>query len=78
MEFLGKKGLLTELLKQLGRLPSEERPKVGAAVNEAKQALQALIETKKAELIKKQLDRQLAEEMIDNQEDLIGRCPRCR
>lgn len=65
VEFLGKKGFLTGLLKQLGQLSSEERPKVGAAVNEAKQALQALIEAKKTELIKKQLDRQLAEETID-------------
>ena len=34
--FLGKSGALTELLKGLGKLPPEEKPKAGAAINEAK------------------------------------------
>jgi phenylalanyl-tRNA synthetase alpha chain len=39
VRYLGKKGLLTELLKGLGRLPAEERPAAGQVINEAKQAL---------------------------------------
>lgn len=65
VEYLGKKGALTELLKQLGQLSPEERPKVGQAVNEAKVTLQALLEAKKSELARQLLDRQLAAETID-------------
>jgi len=38
---LGKSGLLTAQLKQLGKLPKEERPAAGQAINKAKQLLQA-------------------------------------
>ena len=41
VEFLGKKGRLTGLLKGLGALSNEERPAAGAKINEVKQALQA-------------------------------------
>ena len=37
VKFLGKKGELTAILKQMGSLSPEERPKMGALVNEAKQ-----------------------------------------
>jgi phenylalanyl-tRNA synthetase alpha chain len=40
VKYLGKKGLLTEQLKSLGGLPPDERPRVGALVNRAKEALQ--------------------------------------
>mgnify|MGYP000131456201 CR=1 FL=1 len=36
VHFLGKKGLLTAQLKELGKLPSEQRPQAGQAINEAK------------------------------------------
>ena len=39
VRFLGKKGELTGLLKQLGQLPHEERREAGQAVNRSKQAL---------------------------------------
>ncbi len=39
VSFLGKKGRLTELLKGVGRLPAEDRPRIGKRVNEVKQAL---------------------------------------
>ena len=42
--YLGKKGSLTELLKQLGGLSAEERPKAGQAINVAKRELQSAIE----------------------------------
>lgn len=65
VEFLGKKGQLTGLLKSLGKLSAEERPKAGAAINEAKQALQAVIDAKKAELASAALNEKLARERID-------------
>ena len=45
VEFLGKKGKITSLLKGLGKLASDERPKAGAKINEAKEKLQSLINT---------------------------------
>ena len=43
VEYLGKKGKLTGLLKGLGALSNEERPAAGAKINQVKQSLQALI-----------------------------------
>lgn len=45
VEYLGKNGHLTQLLKSLGKLPAEERPKFGAVVNQAKEKLAAAIDT---------------------------------
>lgn len=65
VQYLGKKGLLTDYLKQLGSLPPEERPKVGQAVNQAKQLLQDRIEARKAELEAARLEARLAAEALD-------------
>jgi len=65
VKFLGKKGLLTAQLKSLGKLSAEERPKAGAAINVAKQTLQALIETRQNNLKKTQLIEQMASESLD-------------
>ena len=43
VEFLGKKGKLTEQLKGLGKLSAEERPKAGQLINVAKQQVQKII-----------------------------------
>ena len=50
VSYLGKKGELTALLKGLGKLSAEERPAAGAKINEAKQAVQTLLEAKKQTL----------------------------
>ncbi len=65
VRFLGKKGLLTEQLKQLGKLPAEERPKAGQAINIAKKRVQEAIEDRKAALQAAALDEKLASERID-------------
>jgi phenylalanyl-tRNA synthetase alpha chain len=65
VHYLGKKGLLTERLKQLGQLPPEQRPPAGQAINEAKQEVQNAIEARKAALLAEQLDRRLSAEAID-------------
>lgn len=65
VNYLGKKGVLTQYLKQLGDLPAEERPKVGQAVNKAKQALQGSINARRAALEEKALNEKLAAETID-------------
>jgi len=46
--YLGRQGRLTLLLRSLGALPAEERPLVGAAANEAKRALEALLDERLA------------------------------
>ena len=65
VDYLGKKGRLTGLLKGLGALSNEERPAAGARINEVKQALQGQINSKKSELESAALNAQLAEETID-------------
>lgn len=65
VQYLGKKGSFTELLKSLGKLPAEDRPAAGENINRAKQQLQAAIEVRKAELVNAALDARLQEEQID-------------
>lgn len=65
VKYLGKKGELTALLKQMGSLSPEERPKAGALVNEAKQELENLISAKKEEFKEKALAEKLKAETID-------------
>lgn len=65
VKLLGKKGVLTEQLKQLGTLPAEQRPQAGQAVNQAKQALQIALETRREQLQAAVLEQQLAAERID-------------
>ena len=65
VHFLGKKGELTEMMKTLGKLSAEERPKAGQVINEAKQAVQSLLNAKKKELDDAKLAQKLAEETVD-------------
>jgi len=65
VKYLGKKGELTAILKQMGSLSPEERPKMGALVNEAKQELEELIAVKKDELKKAATEQKLKDETID-------------
>ena len=65
VKYLGKKGELTGLLKQLGSLSAEERPKVGQLVNQAKQELDEKIKEKVAEIKEAELQKRLEKEKID-------------
>lgn len=65
VRYLGKKGVLTERLKQLGQLPPAERPKAGQAINEAKREIQLAIDARKTALQAAELDVQLKAEAID-------------
>ena len=65
VEFLGKKGKLTELLKGLGKLSPEQRPAAGEQINKAKQQIQAAIQARGELLRRQELDAKLAEEKID-------------
>jgi phenylalanyl-tRNA synthetase alpha chain len=63
--YLGKKGVVTEQLKQLGGLPADERPRVGQWVNEAKELLQDLLQSRKQQLESAVRNDRLANETID-------------
>ncbi len=63
--YLGKKGLLTGQMKQLGSLPPEERPKAGQVINQAKQKVQAALERRRELLQNEALQARLAAETID-------------
>lgn len=65
VRYLGKKGLLTEQLKQLGRLPAAERRDAGQVINLAKQSLQQAIESRKEVLRREDLQARLGRETID-------------
>ncbi|MCT8468163.1 phenylalanine--tRNA ligase subunit alpha [Chromohalobacter canadensis] len=65
VHFLGKKGEITALLKSLGQLPPEERPKAGEQINEAKQILSGELDARKQTLKDAELDARLARERID-------------
>jgi len=65
VEYLGKKGELTLLLRALGTLSPEERPKVGGWVNEAKEQISSLLDEKQVELKKNELEEKLSTETLD-------------
>ena len=63
--YLGKSGEITELLKQLGKLPPEEKKQAGQAINAAKQQVEAAIAARREALAEAQLAAQLAAEALD-------------
>jgi phenylalanyl-tRNA synthetase alpha chain len=65
VRYLGKKGALTQQLKQLGSLPAEERPAAGQAINKAKQDLQQSIEARRETLESLALEKTIASQIVD-------------
>ena len=65
VRYLGKKGELTAVLKQMGKLSAEERPVIGQLANEVRAALEAGIEEKASELADKSMECKLKEEAVD-------------
>ena len=65
IQYLGKKGELTAVMKGMGKLSPEERPVAGQLANEARGEIEAALETKKAELEKQAADAKIQSETID-------------
>lgn len=65
VEYLGKKGSLTGLLKSLGSLSAEERPKAGAQINAVKEEITALINQRRQDLESAAMADKLASESVD-------------
>lgn len=65
IEYLGRKGVLTLLLRMLGTLSSEERPKIGQLLNQTKREIEDFLKTRIKEIEKAERDKRLQEESID-------------
>lgn len=65
VKYLGKKGELTAVLKQMGKLSPEERPVMGQLANEVRSAIEALVEATDEKIKKEELIKKLKEEKID-------------
>jgi phenylalanyl-tRNA synthetase alpha chain len=63
--FLGRQGALTQLLRSLGALAPEERPAVGAAANDAKDQLEALLDARLAAALDTERRAERARERVD-------------
>ena len=62
VRYLGKKGELTAILKQMGKLSAEERPVVGQIANEVRQTLEAAVQRSLEQLKEKELNARLIAE----------------
>ena len=65
VKYLGKKGHMTDILRGMGSLPAEERPKIGQIVNEVKKVLEEAIAAKAEVLEAEALKQRLASEKVD-------------
>ena len=65
VQYLGKKGELTAVLKQMGKLSAEERPAMGQLANEVRSALESAIETAGKKLEAAALEAKLKAETVD-------------
>lgn len=65
VRFLGKKGEVTAILKQMGKLSAEERPVLGALANEVREEIETTLKQRAAQLADVVLARRLADETID-------------
>lgn len=63
--YLGKTGKITELLKGLGKLPPDDRKLAGAAINKAKEAIEAALNARRVDIRRVALESRLAEESLD-------------
>lgn len=65
VHYLGKNGVLTEIMKEVGSLPKEEKPQFGKLVNEVKVALESFYTESEARLKKSEIEAKMSEEELD-------------
>src|SRR5690554_3343631 len=65
VDYLGKKGRVTELLKGLGKLPAEQRPAAGEQINLVKRQISEAIDARREQLLEQALSARLAAESLD-------------
>lgn len=65
VKYLGKKGELTSILRQMGRLSAEERPVMGQLANQLRAEIEQTLETRRAALNEARLEMKLLQETVD-------------
>lgn len=65
ISYLGKKGELSLILKEMGKLSAEDRPRIGAIANDIKTKIQDTLSKKQEYLQKAEFNRQIASETLD-------------
>ena len=65
VNYMGKKGIFTELSKKMKDLAADERPKMGQVINEFKEKITSFLDEKNKELKEKELNEKLEKEIID-------------
>jgi phenylalanyl-tRNA synthetase alpha chain len=65
VKYTGSKGVVTALLKEIGKLPADERKSFGAKVNELKNFVETSIAQKREELLRIEIEQKLQSETID-------------
>ncbi|AFY81853.1 phenylalanine--tRNA ligase subunit alpha [Oscillatoria acuminata] len=65
VNYLGKKGQLSQILRGMGKLEAADRPRIGSLANEVKEALQSQLEGRNQDLLQAQIQQQLAAETLD-------------
>ncbi|MDX1977598.1 MAG: phenylalanine--tRNA ligase subunit alpha [Pseudanabaenaceae cyanobacterium bins.68] len=65
LEYLGKKGLLSQVLGAMGKLSPAERPQIGAIANQVKEALQSQLDQKREQLQQQEILAKLQAESLD-------------
>ena len=65
VKYLGKKGELTGILRQMGRLSAEERPAMGQLANQLRAEIEQTLETRRAALNEARLEMKLLQETVD-------------
>ena len=65
IQYLGKKGSLSQILGGMGKLDATERPRIGALANEVKEIIQTALDRKRSELQAAAIEAQLQAEAID-------------
>ncbi|MCX7816853.1 MAG: phenylalanine--tRNA ligase subunit alpha [Syntrophales bacterium] len=75
VKYLGRKGILTNILRNIGKIPEEERAKFGQRVNEIKEILTERIEVALKEVVSIALEKRLKDEKLDV--TLPGRSASC-
>lgn len=65
VEYLGRKGILTRRLREIGSLPPDERRVMGQALNAIREELEALVQRRRSQIEAEELERRLGSERID-------------
>ena len=65
VKFLGKKGLLTELLRSMGSLPKEDRPRMGQVANQVRESVESSLGNARTRIAELEVNARIARETID-------------